>query len=96
MAFVLNIKDLPEDVSRQEFVSSPEEIALNYEGIEVIGDVHAFGELATRGIKSAVLSVDTKNKSGAPALYQEVGMRSVRASHTYVKELRPGRNLVPQ
>jgi len=58
--------------------------------------LHAFGELATRGIKIAVLSVDTENKSGAPALYQGVGMRSVRASHTYVKELRPGINLVPQ
>jgi uncharacterized protein len=45
MAFVLNIKDLPEDVSRQEFVSTPEELALDYEGIEVIGDVYAFGDV---------------------------------------------------
>ena len=58
--------------------------------------LHAFGVLAERGIRGAVLSVDTKSKSGAPALYEKAGMRSVRASHTYVKELRPGRNLVPQ
>jgi len=42
-----------------------------------------------------VLSVHTESKSGAPALYERVGMRSsVRANHAYVKELRPGRNLV--
>jgi ribosomal protein S18 acetylase RimI-like enzyme len=56
--------------------------------------LHAFGVLAARGIEGAVLGVDTENKSGAPALYEEVGMHSVRANHTYVKELRPGRNLV--
>ena len=50
--------------------------------------------LATRGIEGAVLSVDTENKSGAPALYEEVGMRSVRANHTYVKGIRPGRDYV--
>jgi len=57
---------------------------------------HAFGCLAKRGIGGAVLTVDTENKSGAPALYERVGMHSVSASHTYVKELRPGINLVPQ
>lgn len=58
--------------------------------------LHAFGELASRGIQGAVLNVDTENRSGAPALYERVGMRSVQASLTYVKELRPGVNLVPQ
>jgi len=58
--------------------------------------LHALRELAKRGIQGAVLSVDTENKSGAPALYERVGMRSIRANHTYVKELRPGRNLVAQ
>ena len=58
--------------------------------------LHAFSELASRGIQGAVLTVDTENKSGAPALYERVGMQSVRASLTYVKELRPGVNLVPQ
>ena len=58
--------------------------------------LHAFGELANREVQGAVLNVDTENKSGAPALYESVGMRSIRANHTYVKELRPGRNLVAQ
>jgi len=57
---------------------------------------HAFAELDRRGIKGAALNVDTGNKSGAPALYERVGMHSAQASHTYVKELRPGVNLVPQ
>jgi len=58
--------------------------------------LHAFTELHRRGIEGGVLTVDSKNKSGAPALYERVGMHPVRASHTYVKELRPGRNYVPQ
>ena len=58
--------------------------------------LHAFDELASRGIQGAVLNVDTKNKSGAPALYERVGMRSIHATLTYVKELRSGVNLVPQ
>ena len=56
--------------------------------------LHAFGVLAERGIEGAILTVDTENKSGAPALYEGVGMRSVRANHTYVKELRSGIDLV--
>ena len=58
--------------------------------------LHAFGEFQRRGIQGAALNVDTENRTGAPALYERVGMRSVRASHTYVKELRPGINLVPE
>jgi hypothetical protein len=44
----------------------------------------------------AALTVDSENRTGAPALYERVGMRSVQVSHTHVKELRPGVNLVPQ
>ena len=58
--------------------------------------LHAFDAMAARGIQRAELRVDTANKSGAPALYEGVGMHSARAHHTYVKELRPGRNYVPQ
>ena len=58
--------------------------------------LHAFAEFAARGIHGAVLNVDSENRTGAPTLYERVGMRSVHASHTYVKELRPGVNLVPQ
>jgi len=56
--------------------------------------LHAFRALAERGKCGAVLAVDTENRTGAPALYERVGMRSIRASYTYVQELRPGRNLV--
>jgi uncharacterized protein len=45
MAFVINIKDLPEDVSRQEFVAAPNEFSMNYEGIKVIDDIHAYGDI---------------------------------------------------
>ena len=58
--------------------------------------LHAFGELHRRGVEGAVLTVDSENRTGATALYERAGMRSVQASHTYVKELRPGVNLVPQ
>ena len=58
--------------------------------------LHAFGELHRRGIEGAVLTVDSENRTGATALYERVGMRPVRVNHTYVKELRPGRDLVNQ
>ena len=58
--------------------------------------LHAFAELVARGIHGAVINVDSENRTGAPALYERVGMSPVYASHTYVKELRPGVNLVPQ
>jgi len=57
--------------------------------------LHAFAELAGRGIHGAVLTLDTENRTGATALYEHAGMRSALVSHTYVKELRPGTNLVP-
>jgi len=56
----------------------------------------AFSRLASRRVKGALLTVDTQNKTGAPALYEGVGMRSVQANLTYVKELRPGINLIRQ
>lgn len=58
--------------------------------------LHTFGILAERGIESVELTVDTENKSGAPTLYKQVGMHSIRVNHTYLKELRPGINLVAQ
>jgi len=50
---------------------------------------HAFAVFAERGIRGAVLTVDTDNKHGAPTLYEKVGMRRIRSNLTYVKELRP-------
>ena len=58
--------------------------------------LHTFGDFSRRGRRGVVLTVDTENSSGAPELYELVGMHSQRANHTYVKELRPGRNYVAQ
>ncbi len=56
--------------------------------------LHALHALAGCGASGAVLTVDTENPTGAPALYERAGMHSIQASYTYVEELRPGRNLV--
>jgi hypothetical protein len=40
------------------------------------------------------LEVDTENRSGALGVYEDAGMRSVRASYTFLKELRAGRDLL--
>ena len=56
--------------------------------------LHAFCALYDRGLKGVELTVDSDNSAGALDLYEGVGMRPVRRSHTFVKELRPGRNLV--
>jgi len=56
--------------------------------------LYAFRALADRGASGAVLAVDTENRTGAPALYERAGMRSIRASYSCVKELRPGRDFV--
>ena len=58
--------------------------------------LHALETLRRRGISGAVLTVDTENRSGAPTLYEQVGMAPIQSNHTYVKELRPGVNLVVQ
>jgi mycothiol synthase len=56
--------------------------------------LQAFGALRRKGVTGAVLTVDSENRTGATALYESVGMQPVRINHTYVKELRPGINLV--
>jgi len=56
----------------------------------------AFDTLRQAGAHGAVLTVDSKNRTGATTLYENVGMHSVRVNHTYVKQLRPGINLVAQ
>lgn|GEM_PF-1669481 len=40
--------------------------------------------------------VDSENRTGATTLYERVGMRPVHVNHTYVKDLRPVRDLVVQ
>jgi mycothiol synthase len=58
--------------------------------------LHALDVLKKQGLASATLCVDSINKKGALGLYESVGMAVASSSHTYVKELRPGENLVTQ
>jgi len=57
---------------------------------------HALKALQDRGLKGANLGVDSTNKNQAMSLYESVGMYVASSSHTYVKELRSGVNLVTQ
>jgi len=56
--------------------------------------LESFRAMRARGLKAAELTVDSDNRSDALALYAGVGMKVVSQSHTLLKELRPGRNLV--
>lgn len=57
---------------------------------------HALKALQDHGLKDANIGVDSTNKNQAMSLYESVGMHVVSSSHTYVKELRSGINLVTQ
>ena len=52
--------------------------------------LHAFAEFRRRGFHAAALGVDATSLTGANRLYESVGMRVVRQSHTYEKELAAG------
>lgn len=56
--------------------------------------LESFRTLYGRGLRAVELTVDSDNASDALDLYASVGMRTVRQNHTFVKELRPGKNLV--
>jgi ribosomal protein S18 acetylase RimI-like enzyme len=56
--------------------------------------IEAFRALRNRGVPAVELEVDTENRSGALGVYEDAGMRSVRASYTFLKELRAGRDLL--
>lgn len=49
--------------------------------------LHAFGEFHRRGRKRVGLGVDAENTTGAVALYERVGMRTVRRFDTWEKPL---------
>ena len=55
---------------------------------------HSFGEFWRRGTTKVGLGVDGKNPTGATRLYEKVGMQISRQWDTFMKELRPGRNLM--
>jgi mycothiol synthase len=52
--------------------------------------LHAFREFRQRGFHAAALGVDAASLTGANRLYESVGMRVVRQSHTYERELAAG------
>jgi mycothiol synthase len=57
---------------------------------------HSFGELRRRGQASVGLGVDASSLTGATRLYQKAGMRAIRQTIFFEKELRPGTDLATQ
>ncbi len=58
--------------------------------------LHSFGEFYRRGIRTVGLGVDSQNLTGATRLYLRAGMHVAREHHTYMKELRAGKELSTQ
>jgi mycothiol synthase len=54
---------------------------------------HTFSEFHRRGYAAVELDVDSQSLTGALRVYERAGMRPVRQSITYEKELRPGVDL---
>src|SRR3954469_525777 len=54
---------------------------------------HSFGELGRRGQNRIGLDVDANNLTGATRLYEQAGMREIRQTIFFEKELRPGIDL---
>lgn len=55
--------------------------------------LHSFGEFYRRGEKIIGLGVDSENQTGATRLYKRVGMHVAHEYVSYLKELRPGRDI---
>lgn len=49
--------------------------------------LHTFGEFHRRGVRHVKLSVDSNSLTGAPRLYEGVGMKTVQRYHIYKKEI---------
>ncbi len=61
-----------------------------HQGIATALLLHGFGQFYQRGQKRVGLGVDTQNLTGALRLYESAGMRVVRQTNVFEKELRPG------
>ncbi|MBK9711810.1 MAG: GNAT family N-acetyltransferase [Kouleothrix sp.] len=57
---------------------------------------HSFAELRRRGRRRVGLGVDASSLTGATRLYERAGMRAVRQYTDFMKELRPGTELMTQ
>jgi ribosomal protein S18 acetylase RimI-like enzyme len=55
---------------------------------------HSFGEFFRRGEQIVGLGVDAENQTGATRLYQRAGMQVASEYVVYLKELRPGRDII--
>ena len=49
--------------------------------------LHTFGEFYRRGVPHVKLSVDSNSLTGAPRLYEGVGMKTIQRYHIYKKEI---------
>ncbi len=49
--------------------------------------LHTFGEFHRRGVPHVELSVDSNSLTGAPRLYEGVGMKTIQRYHIYKKEI---------
>lgn len=49
--------------------------------------LHTFGEFYRRGVRHVKLSVDSNSLTGAPRLYEDVGMKTIQRYHIYKKEI---------
>ena len=54
---------------------------------------HTFAEFQRRGYAAVELDMDSENLTGALRVYERAGMRAVRQSMSYERELRPGIDL---
>jgi len=58
--------------------------------------VHSFGEFFRRGEKTIGLTVDAHSPTGATRLYKRAGMHVTSEFVSYLKELRPGREITEE
>jgi len=49
--------------------------------------LYTFGEFYRRGVERVKLSVDSNSLTGAPRLYESVGMKTIQRYHIYKKEI---------
>jgi len=84
---------IADDTSRAYVRSLSVRPAWRRRGIALALLRHAFGELRRRGFVGVDLEMDSENLTGALGLYTKAGMRVIRQTYVYEKELRPGADL---
>jgi len=82
-----------DDTSRAYVESLSVRPAWRKRGIALALLHHAFDELRRRAFEGVDLEMDSENLTGALRLYTKAGMRVIRRTYAYEKELRPGVDL---